>query len=309
MTKHQHIISTQQFLDPSYLSQLFDSAKKLEELDARHQVPPVLNQKIIATLFYEPSTRTRLSFEAAIQKLGGLVITTESASHFSSAIKGETLEDTIRIIGGYADAIVLRHFDEGAANRAAKVSSVPIINAGDGKGEHPTQALLDLYTIWKEQGRTNELSIGLIGDLLNGRTIHSLIYLLALYPKNRIFLIAPQRLALPDNYLNHLAKQGVEFIVEENLNSVLGQLDVLYMTRIQKERFESVSEYEELKDYFVLDYESLKKIKKEAVIMHPLPRVTEIDPSVDTDPRAAYFRQAKNGLYVRMALLGDTSLC
>ncbi len=298
----EHIISTKQFLDLNYLSQFFNLTSELEKLDQTNQLPQVLKNKVIATLFYEPSTRTRLSFEAAAQKLGGMIISTESASHFSSAVKGETIEDTIRIVGGYAQVIVLRHPDEGTAGRAAGVSSVPIINAGDGKGEHPTQALVDLYTINKEKDRIDCLTIALVGDLLNGRTIHSLIYLLSLYKNVKVLLISPLTLKLPSYYVDYLKNHSVSYEEAANLNEYIKEIDVLYMTRVQKERFASLEEYEQLKDYYSIDPKTLQAMKGDAVIMHPLPRVGEIDPTVDNDPRAAYFRQARNGLYVRIAL-------
>jgi len=236
-------------------------------------------------------------------KLGGQVISTESAGHFSSAIKGETLEDSIRIISGYSDIIVLRHPEVGAAERAAKVSLVPIINAGDGSGEHPTQALLDLYTIRKELGRLDDFKIAMVGDLLYGRTIHSLIYLLSISHNIEVFLVSPRELKLPEKYKSFLEKHKIKFSESGNLENIISKIDVLYMTRIQKERFSSSQLYERVKNSFVLDKKLLNKLCKEAVIMHPLPRVNEISQDIDSDNRAAYFRQARNGLYIRMALL------
>ena len=236
-------------------------------------------------------------------KLGGQVISTENAGHFSSAIKGETLKDSIRIISGYSDIIVLRHPEVGAAERAAKVSLVPIINAGDGSSEHPTQALLDLYTIRKEIGRIGDFKIGMIGDLLYGRTIHSLIYLLSLGHNIEVFLVSPRELGLPEKYKSFLEKHKIKFSESDNLGSILPKIDVLYMTRIQKERFSSSRLYERVKNSFVLDKALLNKLNKRTVIMHPLPRVSEISREIDSDNRAAYFRQARNGLYIRMALL------
>lgn len=299
----KHIVSTQQFLDKNALAAIFKRADQFEKADRQNKVPKLLQNKILACIFYEPSTRTRLSFESAMLKLGGQVISTENAGYFSSAIKGETLEDSIRIISGYSDMIVLRHHEPGAAARAAEVSSVPIINAGDGYGEHPTQALLDLYTIKKELGRIDTLKVGLVGDLLHGRTIHSLIYLLSLSSHVELFLVAPRELKLPKEYISFLHAHTIRFSASDDLESVLSKIDVLYMTRIQKERFSSARLYERVKNSFVLDKKLLKKLGKHAVIMHPLPRVGEISPEVDDDERAAYFRQARNGLYVRMALL------
>lgn len=301
--KLKHILSTQQFLNKNVLVDIFKKADKFEKADQQNKVPKLLQNKIISCVFYESSTRTRFSFESAVLKLGGQVISTENAGHFSSAVKGETLEDSIRIISGYSDLIVLRHHEQGAAERAAGVSSVPIINAGDGSGEHPTQALLDLYTIKKELGRIDNFKIGMVGDLLYGRTVHSLIYLLSLGHNIEIFLIAPQELKLPEKYKSFLNSRKIKFSESDNLESVLSKIDVLYMTRIQKERFSSERLYERVKNSFILNRKLLDKLNKRAVIMHPLPRVNEISQEVDNDRRAAYFRQARNGLYIRMALL------
>ena len=282
---------------------IFKRADAFEKGDRQGRIPKLLQDKILSCIFYEPSTRTRFSFESAMIKLGGQVISTENAGHFSSAIKGETLEDSIRVISGYSDIIVLRHHESGAAEQAAKVSSVPIINAGDGDGEHPTQALLDLYTIKKELGRTDNFKIGMVGDLRYGRTIHSLIYLLSLNHNIEIFLVAPKELQLPQKYKLFLNSKKIQFSELDNLESVLSNVDVLYMTRIQKERFASARLYERVKTSFVLNKKLLGKLGKRAIIMHPLPRINEISREVDNDKRAAYFRQAQNGLYIRMALL------
>ncbi len=236
-------------------------------------------------------------------KLGGQVISTENAEYFSSAIKGETLEDSIRVISGYADVIVLRHPETDSADRAAKVSLVPVVNAGAGIGEHPTQALLDLYTIQKELGRIDNFKIGLVGDLLHGRTIHSLIYLLSLGRQIEVFLVAPKELRLAREYKSFLRAHKIKFSELDNLESILAEVDVLYMTRVQKERFSSPQLYRRVKDYFVLNKKLLTKLNKHAVIMHPLPRVNEVSREVDSDSRASYFQQAQNGLYIRMALL------
>jgi aspartate carbamoyltransferase catalytic subunit len=288
-----------QFLDINALDKIFQLADEMEKKEL--QCP--LRGKILATVFYEPSTRTRFSFESAMHKLGGSVVTTESALHFSSATKGETLQDTIKVISGYADVIVLRHYEEGSAKIASEASSVPIINAGDGIGEHPTQALLDLYTIKKELGKIDNLKIALIGDLLYGRTIHSLIYLLALYKRVKIFLVSPNQLKLPEKYKDYLVQNKIEFKELTDLQKILDEIDVLYVTRIQQERFKSKQEYEKVKDAYIIDRKIVNQLKENAIIMHPLPRVNEISPEVDDDKRAAYFRQAKNGLYIRMALL------
>lgn len=301
--KLRHILSTQQFLDEELLAKIFNKALKYEKADQNSSISPILKNKVLACVFYEPSTRTRFSFESAMLKLGGSVVSTENASQFSSAIKGETLEDTTIIISGYSDAIVLRHPEHGAAERASIVSPVPIINAGDGVGEHPTQALLDLYTIQKELGRTDKLRIAMVGDLLYGRTIHSLIYLLSLGKGLEISLVSPKELSLPAKYKTFLRKQKIKFEELDNLEKVISEIDVLYITRIQKERFSTQKLYEQVKNLFILDKSLLKSLQPGAIIMHPLPRINEISREVDEDPRAAYFRQARNGLYIRMALL------
>jgi aspartate carbamoyltransferase catalytic subunit len=297
--KPAHVINTSQFFDRAILERLFVEAAKMKAGDYN---PQALHGKIIATLFYEPSTRTRLSFESAIMKLGGNVISTEAAGQFSSAIKGESLEDSIKVIGGYADLIVLRHPEVGSAERAAKVSRVPVVNAGDGGGEHPTQALLDALTIQQERGTIDGLKVALVGDLNHSRSMHSLVFLLGLY-KVEFLLVAPDQLQLPAQYLQYLKKKRLKYTIVENLNALDKTIDIVYMNRIQKERFEDPNEYEHIKDYFVFKRSRLSQLKPEARIMDPLPRVGKIDPSVDRDPRAAYFRQAENGLYARMALL------
>jgi len=297
------VLSTNQFLDTQSLQDLFRLASILEYKDKMNALAPSLQGKLLATVFYEPSTRTKFSFEAAMHKLGGNVLGTEHAGQFSSAIKGETLQDSIKIIGGYADVIVMRHFQEGSAKLAAEVSDVPIINAGDGIGEHPTQALLDIYTIYKEKGSLDNLRIAMIGDLLNGRTIHSLLNVLSLYKNTHLYLIAPKQLGLPEKYKKILKAKRVKFEEGTDFKPILSKIDVLYVTRVQKERFANQEEYEKLKHFYMVDKEVLKKMNPKAIIMHPLPRVGEISTEVDQDPRAAYFRQAKNGLYIRMALL------
>lgn len=239
-----------------------------------------------------------------MHRLGGRVISTENAAEFSSVSKGETLEDTIRIINGYADVIVIRHYEVGAARRAAAVSRVPVINGGDGVGQHPTQALLDLYTIRKETGAIDGLKIAMVGDLAQGRTVRSLAYLLAKFKDIRLYFVAPPLLRMKEDILLHLREHGVEFVEEPDLNKVLPEVDVVYQTRIQKERFgDRVADYEECRGLYVINGASLKRMKQSAILMHPLPRVGEIAMEADSDPRAAYFRQAQNGLYVRMALL------
>ncbi len=303
MEKLKHVISSRQFKDTGFLLSLFESAHQMERDDVFHALTDPLRGRILATLFFEPSTRTRFSFEAAMQKLGGGVLTSENAKANSSATKGETISDTVRIVSGYADAIAIRHYEEGAAEAAAKISPVPIINAGDGVGEHPTQALADIYTIKKELGRLSGLRVALVGDLLNGRTIHSLLPLLCLYPGVTIDLLSPAQLRLPPLYREFLAEKGVAFHEGERLEGVIEQADVAYITRVQSERFVSKQEYDAVKDVYIIDAEMADRLKTESIIMHPLPRVNEISPEVDANTRAAYFKQAKNSLYIRMALL------
>lgn len=262
-----------------------------------------LKGQILATIFYEPSTRTRLSFESAMLRLGGGVISTENAKEFSSAIKGETVEDTIRIVESYADAIVIRHYDQGAASRAAAVASVPILNAGDGPGEHPTQALLDLYTMRHELGRIDGLKVALVGDLKYGRTARSLALLLRETNGAELIFVAPPTAPMGDDIRSALGQANVSYRDEPSLEAALGEADVVYQTRIQKERFESQDDYEAAKGRYVIDADLMQSMQPGAILLHPLPRVDEIATDVDSDPRAAYFRQAQNGVYVRMALL------
>jgi aspartate carbamoyltransferase catalytic subunit len=260
-----------------------------------------LQGRLLATVFYEPSTRTRFSFEAAMLRLGGQVLSAENAERASSAAKGESLEDAIRVISGYADGIVLRHPAVGAAERAAQAAQVPVISAGDGPGHHPTQALLDLYTVKKELGRLDHLRVGLAGDLRNGRTVRSLALLLSRFPANQLVLISPPGLAMKEDVIGSLEKVRVE--ETGDFAGTIPSLDVLYQTRVQAERFESPEEYARYRGVYVVTTEVLRRLPEHAIVMHPLPRVGEIDPLVDADPRAAYFRQARNGLWVRMAVL------
>lgn len=301
--KISHVLSTRQFADPSVLQRLFELALEMEKNVTNEKLFPVLNGKVMATLFYEPSTRTRFSFESAMNRLGGRVISTEAAGHFSSVTKGETLEDTIRIVGNYADVIVIRHFEKGAAEKAASVSRVPVINAGDGPGEHPTQALLDMYTIWREHGRMDQLNVIMMGDLLYGRTVHSLVQLLSIFPHNTLTLVSPPSLKMPEFYTQILREKNISYTETDALPTDLSDVDVLYVTRVQKERFADENEYKRMKDCCNVDEAILPRLSPNTIIMHPLPRVGEISPAIDSDPRAAYFRQAGNGLYVRMALL------
>jgi aspartate carbamoyltransferase catalytic subunit len=297
-----HVVESQQF-DRALLEKVFSLAAAMEGV-VRSGGNDELRGRIMASLFYEPSTRTRLSFEAAMLRLGGEVLGTESAGQFSSVAKGETLEDTIQIISAYSDVIVLRHFEIGASKRAAAVSPVPVINAGDGPGQHPTQALLDLYTIQKELGRIDGLSIAMVGDLANGRTVRSLSYLLSKFDGVELVFVAPPAVAIGHDIKAHLDERGTTFRETADLDSVLPEVDVVYQTRIQKERFGSaIEEYRRVSGVYVMDSVAMDRLRPDAILMHPLPRVGEISPEVDADPRAAYFRQARNGLYIRMALL------
>mgnify|MGYP000945059311 CR=1 FL=1 len=298
--KLKHVIKSQQF-DREHLDEIFTLSKQMETYS---HVDKVLHNKIMAILFYEPSTRTRLSFESAMIRMGGTIISTESAGHFSSAAKGETLEDSIRIVSTYCDVIVLRHYESGASEKASEFSRVPIINAGDGAGQHPTQALLDLYTIKKEKGKIDGIRIALVGDLYNGRTVRSLSYLLAKYKDVMLYFVAPEVVRMRDDIKEYLDRHGVSWQEETDFKKIAKSVDVIYQTRIQRERFgERIEDYEKAKGVYIIDKEMLSYIGKDTIIMHPLPRVDEITVEVDADPRAAYFRQAENGLYVRMALL------
>ncbi|HEV2492931.1 MAG TPA: aspartate carbamoyltransferase [Terriglobia bacterium] len=300
--KLHHVLEAQQF-DLATLVELFEVTRRMEDVVRGGGILDY-QKRVMATLFYEPSTRTRFSFETAMHRLGGRVVSTENAAEFSSVAKGETLEDTIRILNGYSDVIVLRHYEVGAAKRAAAVSRVPIINAGDGVGQHPTQALLDLYTILKEIGRIDGLKIAMVGDLAQGRTVRSLAYLLSKYRDVKIYFVAPALLKMKEDILSHLRERNVWFAEESELGKVLPEVDVVYQTRVQKERFgDRLADYERCRGVYVINQATLRLMKPHAIIMHPLPRLDEISMEVDQDPRAAYFRQAQNGLYVRMALL------
>jgi len=292
----KHIISAKQF-DTETLNKIFALADLIKkgEFDKNS-----MSGKIMATLFYQPSTRTRLSFESAMHKLGGSVITTENAGEFSSAIKGETLEDTIRIVNFYSDVIVIRHPESGFADLAARYSNVPIINAGDGVGEHPTQGILDLYTILSKF-HSPDLTVAICGDHANYRPHHSLSYLLSLYPEIKIIYVSPKSLSMPQELKKYLIDKKTKFSETEDFQNTVTKADVIYQGRIPKEYLGK--DYKKYSDKYILDRIILKNIKKNAIIMHPLPRLKEISPEVDQDPRAIYFEQAQNGLYVRMALL------
>lgn len=283
------------------IDELIETAKDI--MSNKEKYSEKCKNKILATLFFEPSTRTRLSFESAMLGLGGNVIGFSDASN-SSTSKGETVSDTIRVVNGYSDIIAMRHPKEGAPMVASKVSRVPIINAGDGGHNHPTQTLTDLLTINKEKGRLENLTIGLCGDLKFGRTVHSLITAMSRYKNIKFILISPEELKIPD-YIktNVLDKNNIEWCETQDIEEYIDKLDILYMTRVQKERFFNEADYVRLKDYYILNEEKLKNAKSDLCIMHPLPRVNEISKEVDEDPRACYFKQAEYGRYIRMALI------
>jgi len=297
-----HILTAEQF-SKQELEKILSLAKKMETQFEQNSVEKVLQDKIVACVFFEPSTRTRLSFESAALRLGAGVISAENATVNSSASKGETIEDTARIVSGYADIIVMRHTHAKQVEAAAKVITKPIINAGDGANQHPTQALMDVYTILHELKHLDNLNVVFVGDLINGRTLHSLVPLLSLYQGNKFYFVSPKSLSLPESFKQKLKDKNIFFGESETLGECVKIADVIYMTRVQKERFVDLTEYEKVKNSFILKPEHLAELKKDSIIMHPLPRVNEIDFSLDKDPRAAYFRQAQNGLYVRMAVL------
>ena len=302
--KLKHIIEAQQF-DREWLeNELFPEVKEMEKV-AEKGGSALLSGKRMITFFYEPSTRTRASFEMAMDLLGGKVVfSTENARTFSSVAKGETIEDTIRVLSGYRpDIIILRSDEEGMAKRAAEFSLVPIINAGDGMGQHPTQALLDLYTIQKEIGQIDGISVAMVGDLARGRTVRSLSYLLGKFSDIKIYFISPEVAKMRDDIKDYLKRHNTWFVEKHDLREAAPLVDVIYQTRIQKERGDLLLRFEKEKGFYIVNKEILDLMKKDAIILHPLPRVDEIAPEVDKDPRAAYFRQAENGLYVRMALL------
>lgn len=297
---NQHILSVKQF-DHHDLEQIFAVADEMRMMVERVGSFDLLKGKVLAVLFYEPSTRTSSSFIAAIQRLGGSVIPINEVK-YSSVAKGESLPDTIRTLEAYADVIVLRHPETGAAELAAKYARKPIINAGDGVGEHPTQALLDLFTIRKERGKIDGATVTMLGDLKYGRTVHSLARLLSLY-NVKLNYVAPDLLKMPRELVQELHARYIAQSETNLLEEVLGETDVLYVTRVQKERFANLDEYEAVKNSYVITPEILARAKSDMVLMHPLPRVGEISEAVDSDPRAAYFRQVEYGMYVRMALL------
>ena len=294
------ILSVKQF-DTNDLDYIFGVATEMREMVERVGSFDLLKGKILANLFYEPSTRTSSSFTSAMERLGGSVIPINEV-HYSSVAKGESLPDTVRTLECYADVIVLRHPEKGASAIAAEYARKPIINAGDGTGEHPTQALLDLFTIFSELGKPNGLTITMLGDLKYGRTVHSLSRLLSLFDV-RLNFVSPEILRMPPEILDELKEKGIPTGEYTQLEGILPETDVLYVTRVQKERFSNQADYESVKGAYVITPETMKLAKDRMIVMHPLPRVGEISMELDSDPRAAYFRQMEYGLFVRMALL------
>jgi len=298
---NQDIISVDQF-DRDKLAYVFARAREMREMVQRVGRADLLTGFVLACLFYEPSTRTSSSFIAAMERLGGNVIPITQGVQFSSVSKGESLADTVRTLEQYADAIVLRHPEIGSARLAADYASVPLINAGDGAGEHPTQALLDLFTIREELGKIDGLKIAMIGDLRYGRTVQSLTKLLLHFDVSLRY-VSPEILRLPLNTMNQVINAGLDVRETHDVADVIENADVLYVTRVQKERFSDLTQYEEVRNYYEITPELMEQAKEKMVVMHPLPRVGEIHYTVDKDPRAAYFRQVQNGMYIRMALL------
>lgn len=295
------IVSMNQF-DLSDIEELVVEAEDMAEMVKDQGRDDILSDLVIANTFFEASTRTFFSMDAAAKRLGATTIPMQGIEDYSSVSKGETFEDTIRTIARYSDNIVLRHPVEGSAGKAASVSDVPIINAGDGKGEHPTQALLDVFTIEDELEQVDGLTVTMVGDLKNGRTVHSLAKLLGKHSDMRINYVSPPELALPSSIIDENLGYGVSQFETTDLDEVIRDTDVLYVTRIQKERFESAEEYEKHKGAYVVDADVMKKLGRDAIVMHPLPRTDEINPEIDSDPRSAYFRQVENGMYMRMAI-------
>jgi aspartate carbamoyltransferase catalytic subunit len=297
----KNILSTKQFSKED-IEKILSSAAKMEQDLKEGKVNKLLADKVIACIFFEPSTRTRLSFETAAIRLGANIISVENAEVSSSSFKGETVEDTARMLSCYADAIVMRHHKSKAVEAASLVSTKPIINAGDGANQHPSQALLDVYTIRQELGSLENLSIAFVGDLKNSRPLHSLMPIFMFYPNNTFYFVSPRELVISEELRQELKDKNIKFIETQNLEETLPKVDVLYMTRVQKERFEKIEDYEKVKDLYLLKKEHLNLLKEKSIILHPLPRVNEIESSIDADKRACYFRQAQNGLYVRMAI-------
>jgi len=296
----QDIISVRQF-DRDKLAYIFGLAEEMRHMVQQIGSADLLRGRVLANLFYEPSTRTSSSFMAAMQRLGGAVIPINEV-RYSSVTKGESLPDTVRTLECYADVIVLRHPEVGSAQIAADYATKPVINAGDGTGEHPTQALLDLFTIQEELGRIEGLTVAMVGDLKYGRTVHSLTRLLSLFGA-RLRFVSPEVLRMPAELLDEVRGKGMEFSEHADVAEIIGEADVLYVTRVQRERFEDQDLYERVKNCYVITPELLRSARQRMIVMHPLPRVSEISYDVDKDARAAYFRQMENGMYIRMALL------
>lgn len=299
MLKGRHLIDPMDF-SVEELEEIFKFANQI--ISNPEKYSHLCEGKLLATLFYEPSTRTRFSFEAAMLRLGGQVIGF-SEPNSSSVAKGESVSDTIRTVGCYADIAVMRHPKEGAPKVASMYSPIPVINAGDGGHQHPTQTLTDLLTIKSIKGTLSNLTIGCCGDLKFGRTVHSLIKALSRYENNKFLLICPDELKIPDYLKKEMLQKNIEFAEVEKIEDVIGELDILYMTRVQRERFFNEEDYIRLKDRYILDQEKMNKASEKMIVLHPLPRVNEISYEVDSDKRACYFKQAKYGMFVRMALI------
>ncbi len=294
--KNKSLVSITDFSKKEYL-QVLERAAEFE----KKTYQDLLKGRVISTLFFEPSTRTRLSFESAINRLGGKVIGFSDSSS-SSVTKGETLYDTIRVVSNYSEMIVMRHTQEGSARYASEITNLPVINAGDGANQHPTQTLLDLYSIQKTQGKLDNLNVFMIGDLKYGRTVHSLLMALSEF-KTSFYFISPDELKMPNEYKLHLRKKGLSYHESKELDNSIKAADIIYMTRVQKERFSDPIEYEKTKNSYVLKNEMLENTRDNMKILHPLPRVNEIDINVDQNPKAYYFKQTENGVYVRQAII------
>ncbi len=294
--KNKSLVSISDFSKKEFL-EILERATDFE----KNSYQDILKGKVISTLFFEPSTRTRLSFESAINRLGGRIIGFSDSSS-SSVTKGETLYDTIRVVSNYAEMIVMRHPSEGSARYASEITNLPVINAGDGANQHPSQTLLDLYSIQKTQGKLDDLKIFMVGDLKYGRTVHSLLMALSEF-KTSFYFISPDELRMPDEYKLHLSSKGLKYHESRELDENIKNADIIYMTRVQKERFSDPIEYEKTKNAYVLRNEMLEGTKKNMKILHPLPRIQEIDIDVDKNPKAYYFQQTENGVYVRQAII------
>lgn len=295
--KNKSLVSINDYTREEYLK-ILNRAEDFE----KNTFQNILNGKIIASLFFEPSTRTRLSFETAVLRMGGRIIGFDSTS--SSIMKGESLYDTIKIVTNYCDLIIIRHQLEGSARFASEIATVPVINAGDGANQHPTQTLLDLYSIRKTQNTLENLKIAMVGDLKYGRTVHSLLIAMAKF-KTTFYFVSPDELKMPDEYKMHLEQLNLKYYEEKDLLKIIPEVDIIYMTRVQRERFSDVMEYERTKNAYILKKDMLKSTKPNLRILHPLPRVNEIEKDVDESPHAYYFKQAENGIYVRQALIAE----